>query len=61
MIIQSVFIQYLTKNGNKMKHYISYLYTSGKPIFQLGGRSCITFSLSMVSHETGKINKNVSE
>ena len=44
-----------------MNHYISYLYTSGKLIFQLGGKSCITFSLSLVSHETSKVNKNVYE
>jgi len=27
----------------------------------VGGRPCIIFSLSMVPHETGKANKNVSD
>jgi len=30
-------------------------------MIQLGGRSCIIFSLSVVSPETGKANKNVSD
>ena len=30
-------------------------------MIQLGGRSCIIFSLSLVSLETDKANKNVSE
>jgi len=30
-------------------------------MIQLGGRSCIIFSLSFYSHVTGKSNKNVSE
>jgi len=28
-------------------------------MIQLGGRSCIIFSLTLVCHETGKANKNV--
>jgi hypothetical protein len=32
-----------------------------KVMIQLGGRSCIIFSLSLVSHEVGKTNKTVSE
>jgi len=28
LIIYSAFVNYLRKNGNKMKHYIKYLYTS---------------------------------
>ena len=43
-----------------MKQCISSLLTSGKLMIQLGGRSFIIFSLSLVSHETGKANKNVS-
>jgi hypothetical protein len=41
--------QILEKNGNTMRQCISYLYTSRKPMIQLGGRSCIIFSLSSVS------------
>ena len=59
--IQSAFIRFLRKNWNKMKHYVSDLHTSRKLMSQLGGGSCITFSLSMVSHENGKVNKNVSK
>jgi len=36
------------KNGNTMKWCISYLYSSRKPIIQLGRRHCIIFSLSLV-------------
>ena len=28
-------------------------------MIQLGGRSCIIFSMSLVCYETGKANKNV--
>ena len=59
LIIQSAFIKYLRKNGNTVKHCISYVYSSWKPIIQLGGRSYIIFSLSWYPHETGKANKNV--
>jgi len=57
LIIYSAYIKYLRKYGNTMKQCISYLYSSSKPKFQLGGRSCIIFSLTLVPHETGKANK----
>ena len=59
LIIYSAFINYFRKNGNKVKQCISYLYTSRKPMIHLGWSSCIIFSLSLVSHETGKANKNM--
>ena len=38
------------------------LFTNFKKAYDsIRGRSCIIFSLSMVSHETGKANKNVSD
>ena len=37
LIIYSAFDKYLRKNGNTMKKFISYLLTSRKLIFQLGG------------------------
>ena len=50
MIIYSAFVKYLKKkNENKMKHFISHLQTSIKPMIQSGGRSCIIFLLSLVS------------
>ena len=49
LIIFSVFIKYLRKNGNTMKQCISSLKTSRKLMIQLGGRSYIIFSLSLVS------------
>jgi hypothetical protein len=39
----------LKKNGNTMRQCISYLKTSRKFMIQLGGRSCIIFSLSLLS------------
>jgi hypothetical protein len=42
-----------------MKQCISYLQTSRTLMIQLAGTSCIIFSLSLVSHETRKTNKNV--
>ena len=59
LIIHSAFIKYLRKNGNTTKQCSSCLQTSRKLMIQLGGRSCVIFSLSLVSHETGKANKNV--
>jgi len=41
--------QMLEKNGNTMKKFISSLQTSRKLIIQLGERSYIRFSLSLVS------------
>ena len=49
LIIYSAFAKYLRKNGNTMKKFISYLQTSSKLMIQLGGRSYIRFSLSLVS------------
>ena len=47
--LYSAFAKYLRKNGNKMKKSISSSYTSRKLMIQLGGRSYIRFSLSLVS------------
>jgi len=41
--------QILEKNGNTMKKLVSSLWTSRKLMIQLGGRSYIRFSLSLVS------------
>jgi hypothetical protein len=49
LIIYSAFVEYLRQNGNTMKQCISYLYTAGKLMIQLGDRSSIIFSLSSVS------------
>jgi hypothetical protein len=49
LIIYFAFIKYFRKNGNTMKQCSSYLKTSRKPTIQLGKRSCIIFSLSLVS------------
>ena len=49
MIIYSAIAKYLRKNGNTMKKFISCLLTSRKLMIQLGGRSYIRFSLSLVS------------
>ena len=46
LIIYSAFVKYLIKNGNTMKQCICCL---RKLMIQLGERSCITFSLSLVS------------
>ena len=37
LIIYFAFIKYLRKNGNTMRQCISYLWTSRKPMIQLGG------------------------
>jgi len=49
LITFSVFAKYLEEQGNKMQQCISYLQTSRQHMIQLGGRSCIIFSLSLVS------------
>jgi hypothetical protein len=46
LIRYSAFVKYLRKNGNTMKQCISYLWTSRKPVIELGRRPCIIFSLS---------------
>jgi len=60
LIIYASFVKYLRKNGNTKKECISYLQTSRRLVIQLGGRSCIIFSLVWYPHETGMANKNVS-
>jgi hypothetical protein len=49
LIIYSAFVKFLRKNGNKMKQCISYLYNLVKLMIQLGERTYIIFSLSVVS------------
>jgi len=49
LTMYSAFIKYLKKNGDTMKQCISSLQTPRKLMIQLGGRSCIIFSLSLVS------------
>ena len=49
LIIYSASAKYLRKNGNTMIQFISSLQTSRKLTIQLGGRSYIRFSLSLVS------------
>ena len=62
LIIYTAFVKYLKKMGIKRRSVSSaYMQTSRKVMIQLGGRSCIIFSLSLVSHDTGKANKNVSD
>ena len=48
-IIYFAFIIYLRKKGHTMKQCSTNLQTSRKPMIQLGGRSCIIFSSSLVS------------
>jgi hypothetical protein len=59
--VYSAFVKYLRRNGKTMKQCISYLQTSRKLIIHVGGMSCIIFSLSLISHKSGKANENVSE
>jgi len=49
LIIYSVFVKYLRKNGNTMKQCIISLQTSRKLTIQLVGRSYIIFLLRLVS------------
>ena len=49
LIIYSAFVKYLRKNRNTTEQCISYLWTLIKFMFQLVGRSCIIFSLSLGS------------
>jgi len=49
LIIYSAFVKYSRKNENRVKQFISYLYTSTDLMIQLGVRSCIIFSMSLVS------------
>jgi hypothetical protein len=49
LIVYSVFVKYLRKNGKIMGQTIIYLEASRKSMIQLGARSCIIFSLSLVS------------
>jgi stalled ribosome rescue protein Dom34 len=36
LIIDSAFVKYLKRNGNRLKQCISYLQTSRKPVIRLG-------------------------
>jgi len=49
LFIYSAYIKYLRKNRNTMKQCISSLQTSRRLMIQLGGGSCIIFSLTLVS------------
>jgi hypothetical protein len=57
----SAFVKYLRKIGNTTKQCISTLQTSRKLMIQLGGRTCIIFSLSLYPHGTCKSNRKVPE
>jgi len=48
LIIYSAFVKYLRKNGNISKSVLT-LYRLRKLMIQLGGISCIIFSLSLVT------------
>ena len=48
LIIYSAFVKYLRKNGNTSKSVLT-LYRLRKLMIQLGGISCIIFSLSLVT------------
>jgi len=62
LIIYSAFTKYLRKNGNTMNKFISSLYASRKLMIQLGGRSYIRFSLSLVSlGNLYEVNKDESD
>jgi hypothetical protein len=45
LIIYSVFIKYVRKNGNTMKQCIVSLWTSRKIMIQSGGRCCILYNI----------------
>jgi len=49
LIIYPAFIIYLRKNKNTIIQYTRYIQTARKPMFQLGGRTCIIISLNFVS------------
>jgi len=49
LIMYSASVKYLRKNGNTTKQCIRYLWTSRKLMFQLGWRTCIIFSNSLIS------------
>jgi len=49
LITQSAFVKYLRRNENTFEQCISYLKTSRNLMIQLGGRSVVIFSLSLVS------------
>jgi hypothetical protein len=59
LIIHTGFVKYLRKNGNTTKQCVSCLWTSRKFMIQLGGRSCIIFSLCLVSVRPTILKKNV--
>ena len=49
LIIYSAVVKCLGKNGNTIKQCIGYTQTSRTHKIQLGGKSCIIHSLSLVS------------
>jgi len=49
LIIYFAFIRYLRKNGNTIRQVHQQSVNFKKPYDQSGGRSCIIFSLSLVS------------
>jgi hypothetical protein len=49
LIMYTEFIKYLAEKGITLKQCISFLLTLRKIMIQLEGRSCIVFSLSVVS------------
>jgi hypothetical protein len=61
LITPSAFVKILRRNRTNMKQFISCLWTLRKLLIHLGGSSCKIFSLSLYSHKTGEVHKNVSE
>jgi hypothetical protein len=52
------FVRYLRRNGSTRQHtYISYSQTSRKPMIQLGGKYCTTFSESEVATKLVRLIK----
>jgi len=49
LIIYSAFVKYMRNNRNTTKLCISSLWTSRELMIHLRGRSCIIFTLSLVS------------
>jgi hypothetical protein len=47
LVIYSAFTKYFRHSGNTMKLCINYLYTSRKPMLQLGQRCCIIFQFGI--------------
>jgi hypothetical protein len=47
--------QTLEKNGSTVRQYISYSYTSRRPMIQLGGKFCTIFPMRLVYPHTCKV------